>query len=399
MARAAAALVMLLWCASAARACDVFYDFGEYTAGTLATRMDVTLTMWQITPRSMAAVYLSTATGTGCNPGYFGAIFNPNKTSLLFSMWDTPAPHVNSTDFEFQGLPASATCKRNALDTTGKTIGVQCGLELPDVGDFALGVPYTFTIMMTAQNASGALWEASMHDPVNERTWEIGAMFFVDAPMGLPADQCRSLGHNQNPPSRGLGSYTFMEYFAAPRRYLTVATWSDMTATSPDGRHQYRPVGTGGECCGHSDPDMGGPENETSMTCQPPQCDSPAITFTCGPHVEIPLSVQEANPTCLKTPPPHRCLGGAAFCPRPRSENTGSCATKDSAYPTALFSNATTSREECEALCASHGDGCAAFALSSTPSPSSCTGYPAPAAQYLHSNGYPGVTCYLRPFN
>eukprot|EP01050_Picozoa_sp_SAG11_P034767 SAG11_NODE_12424_length_704_cov_1.080992_1_plen_53_part_10 len=42
-------------------------------------------------------------------------------------MWDAPAKYrKNSSEFEFQSYPASESCKRNALDSSGKSTGVQC---------------------------------------------------------------------------------------------------------------------------------------------------------------------------------------------------------------------------------------------------------------------------------
>ena len=44
-----------------------------------------------------------------------------------------------------------------------------------------VGVPYTFTLALTAQNSSGALWEASVFDPAQDVRIEIGKIFFVDS--------------------------------------------------------------------------------------------------------------------------------------------------------------------------------------------------------------------------
>jgi hypothetical protein len=121
---------------------DVSYDFGG-NATARTTRMEVTLTWWAVTPQpSQPNVYMSTATGTACNTGYFGAQFHSDGTqSLLFSMWDAPAFNNNS-QFVFQSLPGSAHCKRNALDASGKSTGVQCA---PHIGgekvSLQFGVP------------------------------------------------------------------------------------------------------------------------------------------------------------------------------------------------------------------------------------------------------------------
>jgi len=95
-----------------------------------------------------------------------------------------------------------------------------------------LGVPYVFTFGVVSQNTSGAMWEVSMFDQKNKTRVSVGKIFFVDEPMGLPKT-CRTLGKSQNPPTSGLASYTFMEYFAQPRDYLSAASWSEMTITSP----------------------------------------------------------------------------------------------------------------------------------------------------------------------
>ena len=55
-----------------ATACDVSYDFGPYK-DVHATAMSVTLTWWTVNPVHKSNVYLSTATGTACNSGYFGS--------------------------------------------------------------------------------------------------------------------------------------------------------------------------------------------------------------------------------------------------------------------------------------------------------------------------------------
>lgn len=232
-----------LW---AARACDVSYDFGPYK-DVLATELKVTLTWWTVEPVSKANVYLSTATGTACNSGYFGAQFHPTSQSVLFSMWDNPK-HVglqNHSAFKFQSLPAGGNCWRNALDASGKSTGVQCGQPWPHNAtashnvSFQLGAPYEFRLAMTMQNTSGAMWEVTMFDPVRQSTMSVGKIFFVDVPLGLPTT-CRALSQSQQPPKQGLASYTFLEYYEAPFDYTTVATWSNFTAFAPDGGASYK---------------------------------------------------------------------------------------------------------------------------------------------------------------
>lgn len=82
--------------------CDVSYDFGDNSTA-LTTSMHVTLTWWVVTPQpSKPNVYMSTATGTGCNSGYFGAQFHSDgNQTLLFSMWDAPH-HKNNSRYVFQ---------------------------------------------------------------------------------------------------------------------------------------------------------------------------------------------------------------------------------------------------------------------------------------------------------
>jgi len=228
-------------------ACDVSYDFGD-VAESMATRMQVTLTWWQVTPLAHAEVYMSTATGTACNSGYFGAQFHSNgKTSLLFSMWDSPK-HSNNSEFVFQSLPGSSRCKRNALDSSGKSTGTQCSPGIAgEETHLELGVPYVFTFGIVEQNASGAMWEVSMLDSKSKVTTSVGKIFFVDEPMGLPR-HCRALGKAQDPPTPGLSSYTFLEYFAQPRDFLTVATWSGMEISGvqkASGGVEFEKIGSG----------------------------------------------------------------------------------------------------------------------------------------------------------
>ena len=96
----------------------------------------------------------------------------------------------------------------------------------------------------------------------------VGKIFFVDAPMGLPAATCRTLGRSQKPPTTGLASYTFQEYFAQPRNFLTSATWSDMVATDHlrGGGAEHRPAGIAAECCDHGDWRHGDKVNGSSAT-------------------------------------------------------------------------------------------------------------------------------------
>ena len=286
-------------------ACDVSYDFGPHETA-LTTRMEVTLTWWAVTPQPPKPnVYMSTATGTACNSGYFGAQFHSDgNQSLLFSMWDAPH-YTNNSRYVFQSLPGSKHCHRNALDAHGKSTGVQCA---PHIGNESVkldfGVPYTFTLAIVMTNSSGAMWAVTMEDPVKGANIEVGRIFFVDAPMGLDPKICRALGKSQRPPTIGLSSYTFQEYFAQPRYFLTSATWSDMKAYPPPTTANpnpmpLRPVGIVKECCDHGDYKHGDKINGSSATCLPPDCASPAIHFTMGPHLEISKEVLDANPGCL----------------------------------------------------------------------------------------------------
>ena len=153
-------------------------------------------------------------------------------------------------------LFASSNCWRNALDASGKSTGVQCGQPWPHNHtasqnvSLTRGVPYEFTLAMTSQNTSGALWEVSMTDPSTDSVLSVGEIFFVDAPLGLPTS-CRSLGESQDPPKPGLSSYTFLEYYAPPFDYTTVATWSNFTAFGENGT-VYRPVDIVQDCCGRT---------------------------------------------------------------------------------------------------------------------------------------------------
>jgi len=75
--------------------------------------------------------------------------------------------------------------------------------------------------------------------------------------------------------------------------------------------------------------------NGSSSTCMPPLCASPAIQFTCGPHLLIRKEVLEANPGCLGPPPPPPPCPAAQFCPLlgPAGVGGGSCATANVSYP------------------------------------------------------------------
>eukprot|EP00966_Prymnesium_polylepis_P222312 5143300-Prymnesium_polylepis.1 len=101
---------------------------------------------------------MSTATGTACNSGYFGAQFHSDgSTTLLFSMWDAPS-FQNNSQFVYQSLPGSPQCRRTALNASGKSTGVQCapGLAGESVR-LKLGVPYVFTMAIISTNSSGAI--------------------------------------------------------------------------------------------------------------------------------------------------------------------------------------------------------------------------------------------------
>lgn len=282
-------------------ACDVSYDFGP-NVGASANRLEVTLTWWAAEPANMTNVYLSTATGTGCNSGYFGAQFHSDGTStLLFSMWDNPI-FTNSSSFyskfRFQSLPASKNCKRNALDSSGKSTGVQCSPDrAPGRSEhFKLGVPYTFRLAVVEQNASGALWAVDVSDPISNHVVSVGRIFFVDTPAGLPAGICRSLGKSQNPPVTGLASYTFMEYFSDPKGFLSMATWGGMQAFAPTGE-SFPASSIMSNCCYHDQE-----HNETSTVCLPPQCDTLQLTFAGGPLVPVSRATRAANPSCFSSP-------------------------------------------------------------------------------------------------
>lgn len=295
-----------LFAASLAWACDVGYNFGKYE-NSLATKFETTLTWWTVEPATKANVYLSTAIGTGCNSGYFGAQFHSDGKgntwqTVLFSMWDNPL-HVglqNHSEWPFQGMPASGNCWRNALDASGKSTGVQCGQPWPHNPNASLnislhlGVPYEFTMAMKEQNQSGALWEVSLFDPVGNATISVGKIFFVDAPFGLPRT-CRSFGKVQNPPTQGLSSYSFLEYFTPPFDYTTVATWSKIRAYSPTG-DIFKVPNIVQDCCGRTY--APGSYFDTSRRCLPPECDSLELQMICGPYVQPTQSAFAANPQC-----------------------------------------------------------------------------------------------------
>lgn len=288
----------------------------------LATELGVTLTWWTVQPASKASVYLSTAIGTGCNSGYFGAQYHHDANgnswqSLLFSMWDNPS-HVGNTgrdDFPFQGMPAGENCWRNALDSSGKSTGVQCGQPWPNNPkasikvELEIGVPYEFKMSMRMQNDSGAMWEVTFNDPVHDKLISVGKMFFADKPLGLPAGTCRAFGRSQNPPAVGLSSYTFLEYFAPPFDYTTVASWSDLKVTGPTGTANVPDIVQ--DCCGHTygTPPTGG-FYDTSRKCLPPECDSLELRMMCGPYVHPSKAAFAANPGCKTKMNETRAING-----------------------------------------------------------------------------------------
>jgi hypothetical protein len=293
----------LLALLATAAACDVNYIFPENSTGVTLTKMEVTLTWWTIQPVSKANVYLSNAAGTGCNSGYFGAQFHSDGTQmLLFSMWDAPK-YNKSSEWTSQGVPASPNCRRNALDATGKSTGVQCAIPHPTNTSgpnnitLEFGIPYRFALGMVEQNESGALWEVTMWDPARKLSISVGKMFFVDAPMGLDPSKCRGLGKSQIPPVLGPAAYTFMEYYAQPWDYVSAATWSDMVTSGPDGA-VFRAEDIASDCCFHDVT-----HNETSLKCVPPECDRLELRFEGGPFLPVRHSALQANPTCFHPKP------------------------------------------------------------------------------------------------
>jgi len=388
-------------------ACDVSYDFGS-SADAVTTSLSVTLTWWQVLPQpSKPNVYMSTATGTACNSGYFGAQFHGDgSTTLLFSMWDAPS-FQNNSQFVFQSLPGSPNCRRNALDASGKSTGVQCAPGIAnETVKLELGVPYVFNMSIIYQNVSGALWEVSMRDSFTGKVTSIGKIFFVDVPMGLPST-CRTLGRSQNPPASGLSSYTFQEYFEQPRNFLTSATWSDMVAVhhlgGGDGK-EHRPVGIISECCDHGDWKHGDTVNGSSASCLPRRCASPAIHFSMGPKLLLDDAIVRDHPTCLGPPPPPPPCPADQFCPLLADPNAqGGCATEAESYPPDLpggHMDSVADAAACEAACvAVPGAACAAYSFCTG---SNCQGSCnlLPTAKYTRQNGYPSVVCRKRgPFD
>ena len=218
---------------------------------------------------------------------------------------------------------------------------------------------------MTMQNASGAMWEVTMFDPTDKSTMSVGKIFFVDSPLGLPTS-CRALGQSQSPPTPGLSSYTFLEYFEAPFDFTTIATWSNMTAFSPAQNKAFKVPNIAKDCgglgfifwthrgietCAGGDPifwywqcsceacfclcvsfairravcertalalfcnlgcgrTYGKPPSgaflDTSRRCVPPECDDLELTMMCGPYVKPTRATVAANPGCLKADRPQQ---------------------------------------------------------------------------------------------
>lgn len=173
-----------------------------------------------------------------CNSGYMGAQFRSGGyNTLLWSM---------SGREEGQVVPVGKYCHYDCFDCSPPvTRDFQCKRE-----DYALktGVLYTFTVQMEMQNASGAMWSATMEDPTAEdkgHPVEIGRVFFKDKAFGLPTDTCRNLG---------LGVYAFQEYFNHGDLYFTTkAAWSAVTLSGV-----MQPEGAKGYCLGSPMADLEG---------------------------------------------------------------------------------------------------------------------------------------------
>lgn len=95
---------------------------------------------------------------------YFGQQFHSDGTQvLLWAIWDNKDLIPNS-EFVFQALPSSPNCVRNCLDCSGpQTDGVHCFTD----ASLQFGVPYTFSLVMSMQNASGSMWELTMSSPTS----------------------------------------------------------------------------------------------------------------------------------------------------------------------------------------------------------------------------------------
>jgi hypothetical protein len=94
------------------------------------------------------------------------------------------------------------------------------------------------------------------------------------------------------------------------------------------------------------------------------------------------------------------CQSGRAHpCPRVEKLGAGGCATNSTNYPQTLIPQAfgVPSVAACEVLCTNH-TSCVGFQYCDH---SNCNGacgiFGGSVEQYVKENGYPGVTCYLRP--
>merc|ERR1719464_2509112 len=67
------------------------------------------------------------------------------------------------------------------------------------------------------QNASGAMWAVHVEDAAAGADFEVGQMWFLDRPVGLLPEHCRTL-------QRGI--YSFQEYYAGFKDFTTEASWS-----------------------------------------------------------------------------------------------------------------------------------------------------------------------------
>jgi len=186
-----------------------------------AKQFQASLVWQEVAPGRDVYMSISMALGDGlldklgaharCNSGYMGAQFRSGGyNTLLWSM---------SGREEGQVVPVGEHCHYDCFDCSPpNTRDFQCKRD-----DYELkaGVLYTFTVQMEMQNASGAMWSATMEDPTAEdkgHPVEIGRVFFKDAEFGLPTENCRRLG---------LDSYAFQEYFNPGDRYFTTkAAWS-----------------------------------------------------------------------------------------------------------------------------------------------------------------------------
>lgn len=115
-------------------------------------------------------------------------------------------------DLAGQAIPVGPYCHPDCFDCGEPKLDVQCTRKY----EFDFEAQYKFSLQMTMQNSSGAMWRADMYDPTKNEVVELGRMFFIDAPLGLVPAECRRAV---------VSTYSFQEYFEGGS-FDSSASWS-----------------------------------------------------------------------------------------------------------------------------------------------------------------------------